>query len=118
MFQSVPPSNPFESPVSSTDSVDGNSSRRHGRLTPPFFVWLMVAGFVLTAGVVRWFTITGDHANVNVLTFLCGLLAFLTLGIWFLFFAGYSWKFRLSSAIAFVMAIVLFGILFRVEHVT
>ncbi len=111
--------NPFESPGSFEQAADSSPPPvRRGRLSPPFFVRLISAGFVLSAGIVRWFTISGDHAIVNVLTFVCGMLACVPLGIWFLFFSGYTRLFRFASAVGFITVIVLLFNVLRVEHVS
>jgi outer membrane protein assembly factor BamB len=112
-------SNPFESPRSSEPESTGTiQPARRGRLIPPFSVRLIAAGFVLTAGIVRWFTITGDHAIVNILTFVCGLFACITIGLWFTFFSGYTRTTRFGTVMAVVGCIVLFFTAMRVEHVS
>jgi outer membrane protein assembly factor BamB len=81
-------------------------------------VRLIAAGFVLAIGIVRWFTITGDHAIVNLLTVLFGFLACLTLLVWFLFFSGYSRLFRFASVAGLFVALVVSSRLVRVDQVS
>ena len=111
--------NPFDpprDPAASSVSVTAPSARRS--LIPPFAVRLIAAAFVLSAGIVRWFTISGDHAIVNILTFLCGMLACLTLGIWFTFFSGYRRSVRWGGTFGIIGVIALFFIVYRVENVS
>lgn len=110
--------NPFEASITSEATASQAALKRRGRLSPPLFVRLVTAALVLAAGIVRWFTITGDHATVNVLTFLCVSLACLVLGAWFVFFSGYSRSVRFGSAGFVLLVLVSFAISFRVEHVS
>lgn len=111
-------SNPFDPPREGGGSASVAGSSRRRSLIPPFVVRLIAAAFILSAGIVRWFTITGDHAIVNVLTFLCGVLACLTLGVWFTFFSGYRRSVRWGGTFGIVGFIALFFIVYRVENVS
>src|SRR5687768_665575 len=113
-------SNPFESPRESNKKAEERAPApvRRGKLAPPFGVRLTAAGFLLTAGIVRWFTITGDRAIVNVLTFLMGLLACITLSIWFTFFSGYRRAIRWGVTLGTFGLLFLLIALYRVDRVS
>jgi outer membrane protein assembly factor BamB len=112
-------SNPFESPGDVQSVVGASASKpSRGRLFPPLLVRLMAAGFLLVAALERWFTTSGDHAIVNIVTFLCGMLAFVTLAVWFLFLSGYARRFRLMAAAMGMALFILFAITFRVDRVS
>src|SRR5262245_14980760 len=100
--------NPFQPPRDSDTPAPTAEPSSRGRFVPPLAVSLIATAFVVTAGIVRWFTITGDHAIVNILTFLCGVLACLTLGIWFTFFSGYRRSVRWGGTSVLVGIIALF----------
>jgi outer membrane protein assembly factor BamB len=96
----------------------GTSPARRRRLSPPIGVWLPC--LTLAAGIVyiRAWTVTGDHAIVNILTLVLGAISVQFLGVWFIFRSGYASAVRYGALLAAVAGIGLFFAFFRVHHVS
>jgi len=105
--------NPYQQP----EAVEA-ATRGEKPLFPPAWVWVVVALCGLLIAWVRFRTIGGDRATVNVFTLILGFLACNAIGLWFLLFSGYTWRFRLGSLIGLFSCIVLFFVVFRIDHVS
>src|SRR5688572_30673446 len=87
------------------------------RRTPPIWWWLLL---LISAGVIGYVQATGtpDFQIANVITFILVGVTLIALVVWFVFFSDYPGLVRLLTAVALLLALLLFFALFRVEDVT
>lgn len=95
-----------------------NPAPSAGRLVPPLWLRLIGALALILALVARGPGVTGDQAANNVVILLCLLATGGSLGVWFLFFSGYSRRGRAWTFTLGFCALVLFFMAFRIEHVS
>jgi len=88
------------------------------RRFPPVWVCIAVSLLVVLIGVIRIFTVSGDHAIVNILTLVFGFLALNVVAFWYFFRSAYPGWLRLGTALGGVAAVVLFFSLFKVNDVS
>ena len=93
-------------------------TKRRKRLVPPIWVWLILIATIAMIAVVRTRDPAGDHAIVNILTLILSFLGFCCFSFWFLFFSGYSGKFRVGCCVGVVSSVALFFTAFRIGHVS
>ena len=92
--------------------------QRRAGLTPPRWVWVVVAVTAALAVVSRWFDIAGQRAVANVVTLVCGFVAFVALALWFLLFSGHRFVYRLVALAVGFAALVGLSSVVRVDHVS
>ena len=80
-----------EQPLPAADAP----GRRRRRRTPPKWLWAVLVVLGLVGAIVQGTDVLGDHAFANIATWLLGLLAVVTLAVWFLFFSGHGRRSRL-----------------------
>lgn len=98
----------------------GNVARRRAgrRLTPPKWVWGVVALLGLAIVILRVTDLLGDHAFANMATWILTFLAVLVLLGWWLLRSGLSRRARLAILAGLAAANAGFCILFRVDHLS
>jgi outer membrane protein assembly factor BamB len=93
--------------------------RRAGkRLTPPKWVWAIVALLGLAIVILRVTDLLGDHAFANMATWILTFLAVLVVLGWWLLRSGLSRRVRLAIVAGAAVAVAGFCTLFRVDHVS
>lgn len=112
--------NPYQQELSeSSAATEGKPDvLRSGRLTPPIWVWIVLAFVAGMIALVRGRDVGGDHAIANILTLILSFLGCCTVSFWFLFFSGYTRLFRFCSFVGVIASIMLFFTAFRIEHVS
>jgi len=98
------------------DGVETSGGRR--RLVPLLGVWVIVTLCVAAAAWIRVGYVTGDHGAVNVLTLVCGLIAVVALGIWFVLFSGYARRTRLLMLLGVVALVATPSAVLEVANVS
>lgn len=114
------PLNPYEQRLSDApvEANDRPSVRRPRRLVPPLWVGIVLGLMAAVIVLVQVPDLSGDHAVANLLTLLLTFLGCCVFSFWFLFFSGYSIKFRLGSFVSIFAGVALFFTMFRIEQVS
>jgi outer membrane protein assembly factor BamB len=108
------PSEASPTPAAKND----RSRRRIRRLSPPAWVWFVVACSIGLIVFIRVSHVNGDHSVENVQTLIVGFLGCSVVALWFLFLSGYSLTCRLGSLAALIACTGLFFNTFQLVHVS
>ncbi|MBN2476409.1 MAG: PQQ-like beta-propeller repeat protein [Pirellulales bacterium] len=100
-------------------SAESTPHPREGRrLTPPLWVWLVVALAAAVIGVVRWADVFHDHAIANIVTLIAGFAALMAMLVWFFLLSGYSGQVRSVLFAGGLSALAVLSIVLRIEGVS